>query len=583
MQVRRVRIENFRGFESLSLKPRGHVFLVGQPGAGRSDMIEALWRVLSPDSTRFALADDLDFFERDRTRKIEIEVVLGDLGPHLEQLFLDRLELWNADEGELIEEHDPKTGAPSGQIEHVVRLSYRAVWEDEQQQASQWVDFSKFADPEAEQFLRVPRLLREQIPFAALRSGGPVLSLGPRGGLRRLVDMGKAGDFAGSLDKLLEGISELAERLDTSKDLSTSLERIIAPLRVTLNLGDRSISDIVRFSPEGGSLAGVLRALAPVVKLADELGFIPVSRHGSTLGGMLELARAVAEAEGGGTVVVVDDYGESVDSLAAQHLASALRQKAAQLWLSTRTGDLGRAFLPQEITRLTVAHDGTRSVHHGPVPTTKAERIAARSLHLQLLPAVSARAVLLVEGPHDRIAMETAASMLNAAGQLPLPAARRIAVVDAAAADSAGGISAVPRLGQLARQLGFFVIALIDWDGKEEEAQQRLVATTATSDVVIRWPQGHAIERALVGDVEEGALRAALADVSAGFSVPLDFVLEYEVGAALRMRAMKFLKKSGGLHGPFLDSLPVAAYPQLMRRALEEVLAAVGKAGLIQL
>ena len=59
MKVHYLRITNFRGFEQLELKPQDHVFLVGQPGAGRSDLVEALSRVLSPESARFPLSDDL--------------------------------------------------------------------------------------------------------------------------------------------------------------------------------------------------------------------------------------------------------------------------------------------------------------------------------------------------------------------------------------------------------------------------------------------------------------------------------------------------------------------------------------------
>ena len=65
MKIRFLRIANFRGFELLELKPDGHVLLVGEPGAGRTDLVEALWRVLSPESSRFLLSEDLDFHDRD--------------------------------------------------------------------------------------------------------------------------------------------------------------------------------------------------------------------------------------------------------------------------------------------------------------------------------------------------------------------------------------------------------------------------------------------------------------------------------------------------------------------------------------
>src|SRR5437879_5399501 len=120
MKIRFLRIINFRGFQEVELRPRDHVFLVGQPGAGRSDLLQALWRVLSPESCRFPLSDDLDFFGRDLTQRIEIEVILGSLGPHLEQIFLDRLELWDAMTLHLVEEMECSSGEESASLEKVV-------------------------------------------------------------------------------------------------------------------------------------------------------------------------------------------------------------------------------------------------------------------------------------------------------------------------------------------------------------------------------------------------------------------------------------------------------------------------------
>ena len=95
MQIRQVDIRHFRGFRSLRIRPSGHVLLVGEPRAGRSDLIEALTRVFDPDSTRTTLTDDLDFFKRDTATRAEVEVVLGDLGDELEQRFFDQIEFWD--------------------------------------------------------------------------------------------------------------------------------------------------------------------------------------------------------------------------------------------------------------------------------------------------------------------------------------------------------------------------------------------------------------------------------------------------------------------------------------------------------
>jgi len=50
MRIGRLEITRFRGFQSLVLAPRANVIIVGEPRAGRSDLIAALRRVLEPRS-----------------------------------------------------------------------------------------------------------------------------------------------------------------------------------------------------------------------------------------------------------------------------------------------------------------------------------------------------------------------------------------------------------------------------------------------------------------------------------------------------------------------------------------------------
>jgi hypothetical protein len=52
MRVARVEIDRFGGFESFKLIPRANVLVVGEPRAGRSDLVAALRRVLDPHTVR---------------------------------------------------------------------------------------------------------------------------------------------------------------------------------------------------------------------------------------------------------------------------------------------------------------------------------------------------------------------------------------------------------------------------------------------------------------------------------------------------------------------------------------------------
>src|SRR4051794_20780444 len=126
MQIVQLDVRRFRGFFKATIRPTGHVVLVGEPRAGRSDIAEALSRVLSAEATRLPLGDDLDFFGRDRTHRAEVEVILGGLGPELEQRFFDHLEFWDKESAELVDEADGAEALDSRDLEPVVRLCYRA-------------------------------------------------------------------------------------------------------------------------------------------------------------------------------------------------------------------------------------------------------------------------------------------------------------------------------------------------------------------------------------------------------------------------------------------------------------------------
>src|SRR5438309_3606157 len=104
MQVKSLRLVNFRGFRDAYIEPRSHVVLVGEPRAGRSDVIEALRRVFNADSTRFPLTEPLDFHAGNVARRAGVMVVIGGLGADLEQRFFDQLEVWDSQGRQLVPE-----------------------------------------------------------------------------------------------------------------------------------------------------------------------------------------------------------------------------------------------------------------------------------------------------------------------------------------------------------------------------------------------------------------------------------------------------------------------------------------------
>ncbi len=368
-----------------------------------------------------------------------------------------------------------------------------------------------------------------------------------------------------------DGIEELSARLSRTTPVITALDGIVDALRPYLGV-DAPVEDVVRFLPEGGSLSGLLRALSPALDLDDGAGHLPLARHGSTTAAQVASAEAIATGARYGAVVVVDDFGDTLDAASAQRLASLLRRQPGQVWLSTRRPETARSFEANELVRLTRAQPGatpSRRVHYGNVASTKAERVAARELHRQVLPAMTARALLIGEGPHDAAAYGALAERLESDRATLPPDAYGITIIDAGSTD--GGIDKVARVAELARGLGFRVVALVDYDNDEALAASRLAAVQAAADAVVRLPKGKAIEAAILDGVPDEEIISALRDLNQAYQLPLPTGWQSLTGVALADPTSKALKSNNGLHAPFIHALP-ATLPTLACDALRDAI-----------
>lgn len=324
-------------------------------------------------------------------------------------------------------------------------------------------------------------------------------------------------------------------------------------------------------APDDGSLAALLRALQPAFDLADGAEHLPLPRHGSTTSAQVSTAEAIATATPAHAVVVVDDYGDTLDASSAQRLAALLRRASGQVWLSTRGPETARSFETTELIRLTAARPGVapqRRAWYGSEPSTKSERLAARELHRLVLPAMTARALIVVEGQHDAAAYDVLAERLDLESGVHPPEAYGVRVIDLGLQ---GGIDAGVRIAELGRSLGFRTIALVDYDHDVAAAASRLASLVAAADAVVRLPHGHAIELAILDGVSDADIVVALTELSAAYSLPLPTGWQLLTGASLAGEASKALKSNGGLHGPYLRTLP-STLPRLATDALASAL-----------
>lgn len=571
MRIVEIEYRRFRGFRKLRINPHGHVLLIGEPRAGRSDALEGLARVLGGGDGRLPDPDELDFYDRDTATRAEVEVVLADLGPGLEQLFFDQLEFWDTEEDALIEELETPEELDSESVLTVVRLCYRIEWDNDEAAANHWIDFPKNSDPPAGIFRRLSRAERDAIPFVGWTASGRVLSLAPRSSFRDLVERAEGDGFADALDALVDELADQGAELADVDQVASALEAVLAPWRHGLQIGGRRASEIVGFLPEGGAIAAILRSLIPTLDLPNAPA-LPLSRHGSTMHSLALHGQLIARAAEH-AVVALDDFGDRLDAAAARHSATILRRASGQLWLATRIPQVAEAFPPEEIVRLSWRANGRRTKSYGRQPTTRGERLAARHMSIQIMPAMSAAAVVIVEGPHDRAALNALLHKLASEEGVEGLAAFRIALIDAGAADASGGAGGTVRIAEAASDLGFRTVVVLDHD-RGDQAEAELAAAIDIADAVVRLPQGFAIERALCDGLADDTVLAALAALEEGFGLSLPDDVEEREGNELRKVAVKALKRSGGLHAEFVSALDEGQVPPVARKVIEEAVAA---------
>lgn len=578
LRIARIEITRFRGFESFVLNPREHVVVVGEPRAGRSDLIAALRRVLEPRST-MSRPSEWDVFrpflqpplteagKNDEMSKplTSIEISLLELRDQTEQVLQDRLELLSPTTGKLVDEDENKSAALG------IRLRYCLQYDRDEEQLQHWIEYPKSG-------ARVPRSERELLSAFVLQRNQP-LQLRAEGALRRLANDPDPDALSATLQEFAKNIADATQTLAESTEVQAALKLVTqhgAQRLLELDPSDPTAS--IGFTAEDGSLAALLRAVQPTLNL-DTAGVLPLSAHGSTTAAILAAAEASAAAQAGDAIVIVDDFGDHLDAASGEYLAARLRQPAAQLWLTTRQPEVPRAFEATELLRLTRSTGRRQAYQLSETPDRK-ERVRRRHLFELLGTAMSARTVVLLEGPHD---METYTTVsrrqFHYESEAPL-SAFGIRLVPASAGGSEGGKSELPKIAKLATELGLAVRIILDHD-KPLADQDLIDELCEIAEMVVRLPERAAVERAIVDGLALDQLRAALANINEDHDLKLD--VNSINDNDLAEKSIWALKQKGGLHRPFIDALPTGIIPPLAAAVLKQIKASAPAAPLITL
>lgn len=583
VRITRLLVTGFRGWQHLDLRPRDHVLLAGVPRAGRSDIIAAIARVLDPaakgarvtdlyqhviDRTVDAAADsETELTDADmataaevvvRAEWAEIEVTLTDLDPEVEQHFDGFLEPLDPS-GAASEDLDADPSLPQ-----CVRLACRLTYDGVTDELTSTVYFPLGSNPALGRFMRVPAGARRALPVLLLDGGRP-LQLRAGGNLRQILNGSDPDGAKAAFGSLATSVSAAVGRLSVESAITASVNAVLGSGGGTVRVEDGAVTAThVGFLAEDGTVGALLRALQPALKL-DRGGLLPLSSHGSTTTAVLSAAEAMLLASVPGAIVLADDFGDHLDTAAAEHVAAMLRARAGQIWLSTRRPEAARAFDPAELVRL-VRPGGIRSHHQLRRITDRKALAAMRQLHTQLLAALTSPTVAITEGPHDLVVYGFVDRRMPPGG-LPL-SAHGVRLV-AAGTGQDGGIDQIPRVAALARQLGFRVLAVIDQDKDDAEKVKRV---RAECDVVIRLPKG-AIERAMLAGIPATTIATAATTTLREFGLPDPLAEATDEPAITNL--CKVIHKQG-LHEQLLEALYAESrsHPPMIAAVLDKIVLA---------
>jgi anti-anti-sigma regulatory factor len=482
-----------------------------------------------------------------------VEIALVELPQETEQLLQERLELLIPTTGELALE-DENDDAQLG-----VRLRYCLQYDPDEGQLQHWIEYRKSG-------ARVPRSERDLLRAFVLDQHQP-LQLRAEGALRRLANDPDPEALTATLREFADNIADATRTLAESSGVQEALKLVTQHgAQRLLELDPSDPASAIGFTAQDGSLEALLRSVQPTLDL-DAAGSLPLSIHGSTAAAILAAAEAAAAAQAHDAVVLVDDFGDHLDAISGEYLAARLRRRAGQLWLTTRQPEVARAFEATELLRLTRS-TGSRQAYQLSESPNRTERVRRRHLFTLLGPAMSARTVVLLEGPHDMETYTTVAQRLFLDGSKAPVSAFGMRLVPASDGGGAGGKHELPRIAKLAGELGLAVRIVLDHD-KPGTDQDLIDELSEIAEMVVRLPERAAVERAIVDGLSSDDLREALESINEDhdLGLPVDSVDDGDLAG----KCVWALKQKGGLHRPFIDALPAGVIPPLAAAVLEQV------------
>ncbi|UUZ45004.1 AAA family ATPase [Janibacter limosus] len=428
VRVGRVQIKNFRGVFDGRVDFKGDALLVAGNSVGKSTICEALDTVLGPERMfRRPVIDEYDFFGAnyqlvdDHAPRVEVEVVLVDLGPTAERRFSNHLRKWSEADRDFADQ-DPSAIDEADQNPRCLPLLFTGRFDPRED------------DFEGNTFFAHPTPVIDDLSpeSAALGEGRRIFGRDDKRHCGYLyLRTNRTGARAMSFQRgsLLDTIVRLEDRatgelwerartaladldLREASKLDSVLYEVQQRLRRFMALDDQGVgmhpSDLTR-----DSIRDTLRVF---ITASPGHSAVPFNRlsTGSLNLVVFALLTYIAELKGDHSVIFAMEEPEiALPPHSQRRLVDFVTSRMGQAIVTSHSPYVIERFEPESILMLTRTDDGVlSSVPFDVTGLLKPKKV--REERRQFAEAILARGVLVVEGSTEAAVVPVAADVLDA-------------------------------------------------------------------------------------------------------------------------------------------------------------------------
>lgn len=559
MRIQTLDIENFRGIANGRVIFQKHSLLVGSNNIGKSTVCDALELVLGPERLYHRpVIDEHDFYcgssQKDDGSSLEIviRIVLTDLN-HKQQLrFYQHLRRWDKGQLKFVdEEADGISHADDPNVDWALPVVFIGRYDPEEDDFvgdtffdHPMDDPDSLSDEEKASlgqgrsiFTRAHKRDCGFIYLRALRTGSRALSL-QRGSLLdtilRLGEQGSANMWPAALRSLKEldpAIGEISQLGSIRTQLQERLGRFIN----LASEGDQTsfyASDLTRDN---------LREVVKLFVATWPSNYpVPFSRQGTGSVNLLVFALLTMIAdlkEQNSAIFVMEEPEIALPPHIQRRVVKYVLQKMGQSIVTSHSPYIIEQYEAENVVVL--GRDDKSCFGGKPIDRSLIKQKSYRAQRRQFAEAILSRAVFVVEGATEVVAINAASTALERfhAGYSHIDLSG-VSLFDA------GGDQEVPKYGPIFKALGKPVFGMRDKPNRQDQP-----GTRDNIDAYDKFWESPklGVERILVDDVPESVLHSFLKEVSSRSDYPAN--CEYDAskgGEELKNLAQKVLKSRKG-------------------------------------